>query len=1113
MMNTLDFHYPWAAAYDYEAALLPCATDPDSVAKTTLLSRHSPISCSVACTSALKKIDPSFEKRFFCLDDYNENTSRMNVGVVEWLYEIQKAAEQAARDKRSFVQQALHDHKGYHELAYASLNKRLDRDSKEKLNQFALYKNACRKAKAKAMNYEDWLLEQVHVDIKFRFLFHKSAIARLEKDQAAFDQYCSQLPVYGFNSRKYDLALNSKHGLFQAILRLDPTLKKTKSCSVLTKGTNNFTLLSTPKLRLQDLQNYVAANTSLRSLYKSVLGIDEKGDIPYEGITSLDCLKMLVREIPMSWFESKLKDVSSEEVKRTYEKFMVMCSLNGLRTLRDALEFYNNNDVVPMAKCIEIMSEQYYTYGLDMGKDAMTLPCLVSQVRDWFPVSSQLNVYYNKMFDQLPNLSAACADEALIRKRLWGYGQQDAKRLMLDDVIPTERLPDVTSDEVIDILQQCKGHCRYCLEPMGEFWSLDRIDNRLGHVSGNCIASCRKCNTTRQNRYSFLGFLEKSKQDLYFRTHPVPMTITDEGLYDDLRKDQTGGPSIVFHRYMECDPFGPWESPVSTVQTLHYEGGEFHQVDTGNPILVGLGHDANSLYGWAMRQDMPCGVHTRVYSGYQTMLLDDLYQWDGPVEDMSTASIMFIKADWHVPEHLIDKFASYPPLYVKQEIPYAQLTPQQKADWPPDRPKNYLSTKLIATMSVKNHLYYLPYARWLVRHGIVLSNVRYVVTGKASPCYRSFIDEMTNRRRQADVTNDKVGEMVAKLCVTSSYGTLGMNQEKHTNTKLTSDVSKVHRAVFTPQFQSVQCFEDGSDETAYLINQRKKKIRYKVPLHVNCAILDLAKLRMLQFTYDFLYKFIDPKMIQKVAMDTDSDMIGLSHPHPEQVKPILMKVMDPSIDESVRKKILRTLLDHFVRPEMKDQYMAVRDQWLPSESMYAFDSRTPGLFKVDALFFHVAAMSSKFYLLKHMPPIIQAVYTELTDTSLSRDQQEALIVKLPAELQAGVRKCLSLTDAAQRLASVLGSDKVAAKGIRKDGAANKQALTDMSNYRQCLDGNGQAVTLANTGIRMLHGQQTTYRVHKRAIHGFYDKMGLFPDRITCFPWLDRTVYPLKAKNV
>ena len=69
--------------------------------------------------------------------------------------------------------------------------------------------------------------------------------------------------------------------------------------------------------------------------------------------------------------------------------------------------------------------------------------------------------------------------------------------------------------EVVALLYSCKLDCFYCkkktfvmyeiVREMNQ-WTLDRIDNNVGHNSGNVVISCLECNLKRRltNKDSFL---------------------------------------------------------------------------------------------------------------------------------------------------------------------------------------------------------------------------------------------------------------------------------------------------------------------------------------------------------------------------------------------------------------------------------------------------------------------------------------------------------------------------------------------------------------------------------------------------------------------------------
>jgi hypothetical protein len=96
-----------------------------------------------------------------------------------------------------------------------------------------------------------------------------------------------------------------------------------------------------------------------------------------------------------------------------------------------------------------------------------------------------------------------------IKNKLCSYKHQDIlkKKLNEDDFVSFE--------ETIELLQKCNMTCCYCSDKMyilyervreKKQWSLDRINNDIGHNSGNLVISCLECNLKRRrtNKDAFM---------------------------------------------------------------------------------------------------------------------------------------------------------------------------------------------------------------------------------------------------------------------------------------------------------------------------------------------------------------------------------------------------------------------------------------------------------------------------------------------------------------------------------------------------------------------------------------------------------------------------------
>ena len=62
----------------------------------------------------------------------------------------------------------------------------------------------------------------------------------------------------------------------------------------------------------------------------------------------------------------------------------------------------------------------------------------------------------------------------------------------------------------------------------------------------------------------------------------------------------------------------------------------------------------------------------------------------------------------------------------------------------------------------------------------------------------------------------------------------------------------------------------------YEVEKTKKKINLDLPIHIGVFILNYAKLRMLEFYYDFLDYYLHHEDFEILEMDTDSNYLGIT---------------------------------------------------------------------------------------------------------------------------------------------------------------------------------------------------------------------------------------------
>ena len=91
------------------------------------------------------------------------------------------------------------------------------------------------------------------------------------------------------------------------------------------------------------------------------------------------------------------------------------------------------------------------------------------------------------------------------------------------------------------------------------------------------------------------------------------------------------------------------------------------------------------------------------------------------------------------------------------------------------------------------------------------------------------------------------------------------------STKFTREESAVDKALTSPFFNNLE--KIGG---AYEIKRFKWTVMINRPYQCGIALYELAKLRMLEFYYDFLDKYFSRQKFQLCYMDTDSFCLVMS---------------------------------------------------------------------------------------------------------------------------------------------------------------------------------------------------------------------------------------------
>ena len=254
--------------------------------------------------------------------------------------------------------------------------------------------NQRRNRAERATNFVDDCIVEEEKDSSTQFQqMQKNHIIDLQEH---FERHCNALPVFGFNSAKYDTNLIRSYLLPILVNKQDiePTvIKKAKQLASFKFG----------DLHSLDILNFLVGATSLDSFLKAHKTKETKRSFPYEWFNcpeklnnkkfppydsfcsilrksntpekDYNCSKNLVNSVLTT--EQAVAKLRMDRILPTgAENYSYLQSVGRIKNMQffsDFLKSYNNKDVVATLKAMKKMIEFYHNEGIDMLKLGFTL--------------------------------------------------------------------------------------------------------------------------------------------------------------------------------------------------------------------------------------------------------------------------------------------------------------------------------------------------------------------------------------------------------------------------------------------------------------------------------------------------------------------------------------------------------------------------------------------------------------------------------------------------------------------------------------------------------------------------------------------------------------------
>ena len=273
--------------------------------------------------------------------------------------------------------------------------------------------------------------------------------------------------------------------------------------------------------------------------------------------------------------------------------------------------------------------------------------------------------------------------------------------------------------------------------------------------------------------------------------------------------------------------------------------------------------DANNLYGYAMSESLPVG-------GFRFLSYDEIRNFKLESVGADDEIGYILDVDLGYPDELHDFHNCYPlapeSLFVSPKLhsPYAKELLVKLGRKPGKGTK-----KLVPNLrNKKNYVVHYRNLQFYVKHGLVVLNTHKILQFQQRPWLAPYIALNTDKRKSAKSTFEKD---FYKLMNNSMFGKTMESLRKRLNVKLVTEQIQAERYIANPAFESFKII----NKNLAMVKSRVSKILWNKPSYIGFCVLELSKLLMYQFHYEYVRPTYESKA-KLLFTDTDSLCYELS---------------------------------------------------------------------------------------------------------------------------------------------------------------------------------------------------------------------------------------------
>ena len=252
--------------------------------------------------------------------------------------------------------------------------------------------------------------------------------------------------------------------------------------------------------------------------------------------------------------------------------------------------------------------------------------------------------------------------------------------------------------------------------------------------------------------------------------------------------------------------------------------------------------DANNLYGAAMPKKLPIKGFKWLYDIER--IDEEFIKEYNEISDKGYV----IEADVDYPQELHDLHSDMPFLPERMVI-------------------NKTKKSICNLHNKKNYVAHINMLKQALDHGLKLRKVHRVIEFDQEAWLKKYID--FNMDLRAKATNDFEKDFF-KLMNNAVFGKTMENARKHRGIKLVRTDKKRNKLVSESNYHTMKLIDDN----LAIIQMRKVKVKMNKPIYLGLSILELSKITMYEFWYDYVkVKYEDRARL--CYIDTDSFVLNV----------------------------------------------------------------------------------------------------------------------------------------------------------------------------------------------------------------------------------------------